>query len=291
MKSRALGKGLRTLIAESDEAMEPVGRVTEIGISRIEPNPLQPRQTFDEQSLEELKQSIVTSGLLQPILVRQHGERYQIVIGERRWRAAREAGLERIPAQIIEVDSDSEMLELALLENVQREDLNAIELAEAFRRLQIECQMTQEQIATRVGKSRAHVANILRLLKLPDEIKTSLRKGELTMGHARALLAAKDDKTRLALYRRFVASEISVRAAEDLVRPSVGPSRRPAGSADSRLSNQRRRGYLTRIQDRLRRRLSTRVKIRTRSQGGTIELDFYSDADLERLVELIEGEG
>jgi ParB family chromosome partitioning protein len=287
VKSKALGKGLRALIAETDGAAEPAGPVTQIETSRIEPNPLQPRQAFDAGTLEELKQSIITSGLLQPILVRQHGERYQIVIGERRWRASRDAGLERIPARVIEVDSDTEMLELSLLENVQREDLNPMELAQAFRRLQVECQLTQEQIASRVGKSRTHVANILRLLKLPDEIQASLRRGELTMGHARALLAAKDDKTRLALHRRFVSSEISVRAAEDLARPS--PKR--ASSDDLNIPDQRRRSYLARMQDRLRRRLSTRVRIRTRSQGGTIELDFYSDADIERLVQVIEGEG
>jgi len=287
VKSKALGKGLRALIAETDGAAEPAGPVAQIETSRIEPNPLQPRQAFDADTLEELKQSIITSGLLQPILVRQHGEKYQIVVGERRWRASRDAGLAHIPARVIEVDSDTEMLELSLLENVQREDLNPMELAEAFRRLQVECQLTQEQIAARVGKSRTHVANILRLLKLPEEIQASLRRGELTMGHARALLAAKDDKTRLALHRRFISDEISVRAAEDLARPS----QKRAKSDDLNIPDQRRRSYLARMQDRLRRRLSTRVRIRTRSQGGTIELDFYSDADIERLVQVIEGEG
>jgi len=287
VKSSHLGKGLRALIAESETLAESVGHVAEIEIGRIEPNPLQPRQTFDALGIEELKQSIVTSGLLQPILVRRHGERYQIVVGERRLRASREAGLERIPARIVEVGSDREMLELSLLENIQREDLNSIELGEAFRRLQIDCQMTQEQIAARVGKSRTHVANILRLLKLPDEIKSSLRKGELTMGHARALLSAKDDKTRLALHRRFLAAAVSVRVAEEMVH-SRGESSH--SSAALKPSEQRRRSHLARIEDRLRRRLSTRVKIRTRAQGGTIELDFYSDSDLERLVELIEGE-
>ncbi len=287
MKSTHLGKGLRALIAESETLAETVGHVAEIEIGRIEPNPFQPRQTFDALGIEELKQSIVTSGLLQPILVRRHGERYQIVVGERRLRASREAGLERIPARVVEVGSDREMLELSLLENIQREDLNPIELGEAFRRLQIDCQMTQEQIAARVGKSRTHVANILRLLKLPDEIKSSLRKGELTMGHARALLSAKDDKTRLALHRRFLATAVSVRAAEEMVHSRAESSH--SGVA-SKPSEQRRRSHLARIEDGLRRRLSTRVKIRTRAQGGTIELDFYSDSDLERLVELIEGE-
>ncbi|MFH1011798.1 MAG: ParB/RepB/Spo0J family partition protein [bacterium] len=291
MKSRSLGKGLRALIAESEVLAQPTGQVAEIEVTRIEPNPVQARQVFDSGSIEELKQSIITSGLLQPILVRRHGEKYQIVVGERRWRASREAGLERIPARIIEVGSDREMLELSLLENVQREDLNPIELSEAFRRLQTDCQMTQEQIAERVGKSRTHVANILRLLKLPEEIKESIRKGELTMGHARALLTAKDDKTRLSLHRRFLADEVSVRTAEELVRVPAAPSREPKGSADVKLSEQRRRSYFARTEERLRRRLSTRIKIRARAQGGTIELDFYSDSDLERLVELIEGEG
>ena len=287
MKSSHLGKGLRALIAESETLAESVGNVAEIEIGRIEPNPFQPRQTFDALGIEELKQSIVTSGLLQPILVRRHGEKYQIVVGERRLRASREAGLERIPARVVEVGSDREMLELSLLENIQREDLNAIELGEAFRRLQIDCQMTQEQIAARVGKSRTHVANILRLLKLPDEIKSSLRRGELTMGHARALLSAKDDKTRLALHRRFLAAAVSVRVAEGMARSREESSHL---SLASKPAEQRRRSHLARIEDRLRRRLSTRVKIRTRAQGGTIELDFYSDSDLERLVELIEGE-
>jgi ParB family chromosome partitioning protein len=287
LKSRALGKGLRALIAESEVLAEPNTQVTEIEIARIEPNPVQPRQVVDPDSIEELKQSIITSGLLQPILVRPHGEKYQIVVGERRWRASREAGLKKIPARVVEVNSDREMLELSLLENVQRQDLNPIELAEAFRRLQMDCQMTQEQIADRIGKSRAHVANILRLLKLPTQIKESLRKGELTMGHARALLAAKDDKTRLALHHRFLAEEVSVRAAEELVR---APRTHSPGRENSKPSDQRRRSFFSRVAERLRHRLSTRVNIRSRAQGGTIELDFYSDSDLERLVELIEGE-
>ncbi len=288
MKSRALGKGLRALIAESEVLAAPSSQIAEIEIGRIEPNPVQPRQIVDPGSIEELKQSIITSGLLQPILVRRHGEKYQIVVGERRWRASREAGLERIPARIVEVGSDREMLELSLLENVQREDLNPIELAEAFRHLQTDCQMTQEQIAERIGKSRTHVANILRLLKLPTEIKESLRKKELTMGHARALLGAKDDKLRLALHRRFLTNEVSVRTAEELVR---APRTHAQGRESSKPSDQKRRNFFTRVTERLRRRLSTRVNIRSRAQGGTIELDFYSDSDLERLIELIEGEG
>jgi ParB family chromosome partitioning protein len=287
VKSTHLGKGLRALITESETLTESVSHLAEIEIARIEPNPLQPRQTFDALGIEELKQSIVTSGLLQPIVVRRHGDKYQVVAGERRLRASREAGLDRIPARVVEVSTDREMLELSLLENIQREELNPIELGEAFRRLQMDCQMTQEQIAERVGKSRTHVANILRLLKLPEEIKSSLRKGELTMGHARALLAAKDDKTRLALHQRFLNAGVNVRTAEEMTRAHRESSHQ---SATSKPSEQRRRSHLARIEDRLRRRLSTRVKIRTRAQGGTIELDFYSDSDLERLVELIEGE-
>lgn len=290
MKSKPLGKGLRALISES-AATESVGHVGEIEINRIQPNPQQPRQTFDSTGIEELKQSIITSGLLQPILVRRHGEGYQIVVGERRWRASREAGLERIPARVVEVDSDAEMLELALMENIQREDLNPMELAEAFRHLQVHCQLKQEEIAVRVGKSRAHVANILRLLKLPDEMKDSLRKGELTMGHARALLTAKDDETRKALYKQFQSGEINVRTAEELARSSAKTSKRRTRDRDTESTDGSRQSYIVRIEDRLRHRLSTRVRIRSRSQGGTIELDYYSDSDLERLVELIEGEG
>ncbi len=288
MKQKPLGKGLRALIAETDTVMESTGLTSDIEISRIKPNPQQPRQNFDAKGLEELKQSIVTSGLLQPILVRRHGQNYQIVVGERRWRASQDAGLERIPARVVEVDSDEEMLELALLENVQREDLNPIELAEAFRHLQISCQLTQEEISKKVGKSRAHVANILRLLKLPDEIQTSLRNGELTMGHARALLAAKDNKARMALYKRLREGDISVRTTEELVRPARSGKRSKSSGDESIDSN--RRGYYRRIEERFRQHLSTRTKIRPRKQGGTIELDFYSDSDLERLVELIEGE-
>jgi ParB family chromosome partitioning protein len=289
MKShKGLGKGLKALITESESVEETKTSSSEIAVDLIDPNPFQPRRVFDETSIDELKQSILQQGVLQPILLRQRGERYQIIIGERRWRATIAAGLSHIPAQIRAVESDEEMLELAILENVQREDLNPIELARAIQQLQSTCGLTQEQIAQKLGVSRAHVANTLRLLQLPVRIQTALEEGKLTAGHSRALLSVEDDKERDELFERFIVDgKMTVRTAEALTRKTK--SKRKSKQGEDLFPDDRRRAQeIARIEDLLRRQLSTKVKIKPKGRGGVVEIVFFSSEDLERLLEFFE---
>lgn len=260
----------------------------EIDLNKIQPNPYQPRMDFDQRALDELKQSIVQKGLVQPVTVRRSRDgKYQLISGERRVRAAREAGLKRVPAYIIEVKSDEEMLELALIENLQREHLNPIEVAISYERLIKECQLTQEEIAQKIGKDRTTVTNFLRLLKLPDAIQQSVRKGEITMGHARALINLVDEKTQLRLWRRIVKHDLSVREVEEIVRrigtsatakpKATPPSQTPAGT-DLVLEN---------IASKMRHILGTKVKIHAKENGkGEIVIEYYSPEDLERIIDL-----
>ncbi len=286
MKTRkGLGKGLAALITDADLPPEPGIMVSEIAVDLIDPNPFQPRQVFDDEAIEELKQSILAQGLLQPVLVRKSGDRYQLIVGERRWRASRAAGLTEIPALVREEASDEEMLELALLENVQRQDLNPIELAQALLSLQQKCSLTQEAVAEKLGVSRAHVANILRLLKLPTEIQAALTENRITMGHARALLSVTDVQRQSELFQSFlVDGRPTVREAEVITRRAAGKKKtKPASAADHQRDLE-----LTRIAERLRRALATRVKIKPRGRGGVIEIQFFTNEDLERLLELFE---
>ncbi|MDD5088242.1 MAG: ParB/RepB/Spo0J family partition protein [bacterium] len=279
---KGLGKGLAALISEADAPVETGLSVSQIALDRIDPNPFQPRQVFDEDSIEELKRSIQAQGLLQPVLVRQTGERYQLIVGERRWRAARAAGLQQIPALVRESASDEEMLELALLENVQRKDLNLIELAQAIQALQTKCSLTQDQVAQKLGVSRTQVANILRLLKLPKEIQGALAEGNLTMGHARALLSVDDPRHRFKLFQSFLAeARPTVREAEALTR---------RGGAEGALAarDRQQQAEIKRIEERLRRALATRVRIKPKGHGGVLEIQFFTHEDLGRILEIIE---
>ena len=288
MKShKALGKGLRALISETDLATEDNAPVNQIAIQLIDPNPFQPRQEFDEASIDELKRSIQTHGLLQPVVVRPNGERYELILGERRVRACRAAGLEFIPAQVRIVESSEEMLELAILENVQREDLNPIELASALRNLQQRYNLTQESIAEKMGVSRAHVANTLRLLKLPDRIQEALIAKKLTMGHARALLSLDTEREQLKLYERFMVNgNVSVRGAEELTRQHK--SRKSSASKKEEPVSSSEAKAIARVEDLLQRRLSTKVKIKPKGRGGTVEIIYYGPDDLNRLLDLLD---
>ena len=298
-----LGKGLKALIPkaiptesffgrdssrleEGGRGAEP-GKIPEIEIEKILPNPYQPRQDFDQQTLDELKQSIVQRGLVQPITVRRGPDgTYQLISGERRVRAARGAGLVRIPAYVIQVESDGEMLELALIENLQREHLNPIEVAISYQRLMSECQFTQEQIAQKIGKDRTTVTNLLRLLKLPPELQQSLRQGEVSMGHARALINLPDEKMQIRVCRRIVRHGLSVREVEEIVRR--------IGTGDSNLAqvskpvSRDNELALESIATRIRYTLGTKVKIHPKENGrGEILIEYYSDEDLERILDLI----
>ena len=280
---RALGRGLSALIPETPPSHTPE-RPTEVDLDRLIPNPLQPRAVMDESKLEELSRSIKHSGVIQPIIVRRvDGDTFEIVAGERRWRAAQQAGLLRVPVVVRDVPDDK-LLELALIENLQREDLNPVEEAEAYRRLMDEYHLTQEQVATVVGKDRATVANYVRLLGLPPEVRADLASGALAMGHARALIGLNESAAQRRAAREVVARGLSVRETEGLVKQLGRPAApRPAASLPSLDV------HTAAAQDRLRVALGTRVRIVRRGRKGRIEIDFSSESELQRLFEHLTG--
>jgi ParB family chromosome partitioning protein len=292
-----LGRGLASLIQRQPTPPSPVsaGReddgvsldiIVQADLDRIERNPFQPREDFDPAALRELADSIREKGVIQPVTVRRHGGTYQLISGERRVRAAKEAGLRRIPAYIVEVQSDEELLELALIENLQRENLNPIEIAHSYRRLIDDCGYTQEEVATRTGKDRTTVANFLRLLRLPDQIQGALRSGALTGGHARALLAIEDRSAQLKAFKRVLASELTVRDAERMARESSPRKRRRPSSSPATSA------AFAELEGKLRHALGTKVTIRGGAKGrGEIVIEYYSAGDLERLLELLESVG
>jgi ParB family transcriptional regulator, chromosome partitioning protein len=283
---KGLGKGLAALISDAEPTVDAGHSVLDIPVANIDANPFQPRQVFNEAAIEELKQSIQAQGVLQPVLVRKNGDRFQLIVGERRWRASKAAGLTVIPALVRESATDEEMLELALLENVQRQDLNPVELAQALQRMQTTCKLTQEAVAEKLGVSRAHVANTLRLLKLPKIIQDALADGRITSGHARALIAISDDGEQRKLFERFlVDGRPTVREAENLTRNATGKTKKP------RLSNEwdtRQQLEIRKIEDRLRKITSTRVKIKPRGHGGILEIQFFNPDDLQRILDFFE---
>ena len=274
-KKPALGRGLSALLPGKDDVPRGTQREAEIG--QLRPSRFQPRRDFSEGALADLAQSIREQGIVQPIVVVARGEGFEIVAGERRWRAAKLAGLERVPIVVREHTSDRELLELALVENLQREDLNALEAAEAYARLREEFQLTQDQIADRVGKERATVANSLRLLKLSVMVKDRVRSGELSAGHARALLAlaSVDDQERLA--EEIVRRALSVRQTE---------KRAATMAAGDKVVRDKRRDPFTRdAEEKLSRRLQTKVRIVRKRRGGRIELSYGSEEELIGLFE------
>ncbi|MDZ7391971.1 MAG: ParB/RepB/Spo0J family partition protein [candidate division KSB1 bacterium] len=278
----ALGKGLRALIPEIPPGDEQsVAAIQDVAVESVLPNPFQPREHFDAQALEELKASIAEKGLVQPITVRRFDGRYQLIAGERRLRAVRELGLPTIPAYVLEVQSDEEMLELSIIENIHREDLNPLEVARGYQRLIDECHLTQEEVAQKVGKDRSTVANFLRLLKLPRRIQESLANGELSMGHARALLALNNSEDQIRIWQQTVKHALSVRKVEELVRGALQGPRLPK-VPEKELPPQVRE-----MENRLRHALATQVHIKPRGRRGIIEIEYYSDDDLDRLIGLI----
>lgn len=280
MTKRGLGRGLGALLSATptDEDL-----LIEVPVSQIDVNPNQPRKTFNSASLEELVASIKTSGVIQPVLVRRHGSAYQLIAGERRWRAARLAGLERIPA-IVREATDAQSLELALVENLLRDDLNPMEAAEAYQKLLAQFGWTQEELAQRIGKDRTSIANALRLLRLPEEIQADLRAGRLTMGHARALLALTAVADQLKLRNEILANDWSVRTAEDSIRAAAEAARTRGGA---QTKGRRRSAELAALEDALQRALMTRVRIVGTDKRGKIEIVYATPDELERLAELL----
>ncbi len=280
---RALGRGLSALIPQASVPVQgelpPSTGIARIPVERIQRDPAQPRRTFDEAKLRELAESIRTQGVIQPVLVRRDGADYRLIAGERRWRAAQLAGLHDVPAVVRDVTA-AEAFELALVENLQRTDLNPLEEAEGYRRLIQEFGLTQDQVGERVGRDRTSVANALRLLQLPDGVKELLASGALGMGHARALLGMGTGSALVEAAERIVREQLSVRETERIVRtarvPSAAPSRKPAGSTAARA-----------VVEDLQRRLGTKVRLEDRGGKGTLEIDFFSYEDLERILALL----
>jgi ParB family chromosome partitioning protein len=283
---RRLGRGLEALLGPTREDAERDGSLVELAVVDIRPNPFQPRQDVDPAALEELKASIRQAGLLQPVVVRPtpDGGGYELIAGERRLRACQALGWERIPAVKREVD-DRTALTLALIENLQRDDLSPVDEARGYERLLAEFKLAQQDVADAVGRDRSTVANALRLLKLPAAVLAMLHGGQLSVGHARALLAVEDPRAAAALAREAVAQDLSVREMEDRVRGGRAPVRRPrlkrgVGQAPE----------VRRVEDALRRRLGTDVRVTLRAKGkGQIHVAFYSNDDLARLLELMLG--
>jgi ParB family chromosome partitioning protein len=277
-KKRGLGKGLGALIPDADLLTRSGDQFFLCDIEEISPSPYQPRLNIRDEALDELVVSVRERGILQPLLVRSTDEGYQLIAGERRWRAAQMAGLQRVPV-IIKESADPEAFELALIENIQRKDLNPIEEGEAYRRLQEEFKLSQEQIAKKIGKDRSTVANLIRLLKLPDRIRTDLIDGVLSMGHARALLTLTDTALQLQARNAIIKRGLTVRETEKLVQSLVKKQkkRKTEPPIDSHLRS---------VTDQLVRHFGTRVRIARRGKKGKIEIDFYSDEDLQRILDL-----
>jgi ParB family chromosome partitioning protein len=311
MSKLALGRGLKALIPdiqtteqvrqdrhknlydfkEGETPAAPrtaeVGTIASIPISKIIPNPFQPRTEFSRDALDELKQSIIEKGVIQPIAVRRKGTGYELISGERRLRASTEAGFDTIPAYVMDVKTDREMLELALIENIQREKLNPIEVAIGYQRLIDECGLTQEDVALKVGKDRTTVTNFLRLMKLPTEIQNSLKTGELTMGHARALINVNDVGSQLMIWDKIVKQHISVRQVESLAKQAASkPAEKKASPAAKSETTSEKTLDITNVEEKLRSTLATKVKVNHTAKGGEIVIQYYSNDDLERLLEL-----
>jgi ParB family chromosome partitioning protein len=280
-KRPALGKGLSALIPDVPEVRTGSGP-TEVDVDQISPNEHQPRHRFEDVRLDELAQSIKANGVIQPIVVRKVDGGYRIIAGERRWRAAQRAGLTRVPVVIKEVaaGSDAQLLEMALIENIQREDLNPIDQAAAYEKLSTDFQMTQEEIAAAVGKDRSSVANHMRLLKLPQEVRAEVASGRLSMGHARALIAIADEASQRQIAREVIARNLSVRETEAMVKRigTDGPAANKPAAAPTDV-------HTRAAEDKLKMTLGTRVRINRKGKGGRIEIDFGSEDELQRLYE------
>ncbi|MBR0339872.1 MAG: ParB/RepB/Spo0J family partition protein [Alistipes sp.] len=281
MKQKGLGRGLDALFGGNIEVKaKPMEEIAEIRLADIVPNPTQPRTEFDEEALEELADSIRQLGLIQPITVKRDGEKYIIISGERRWRASERAGLESIPAYIREVD-DTTLHAMALVENIQREDLNAIEISLGMQRLVEECGLTQEALAERLGKKRSTVANYLRLLNLPEEIQFAIKGGLISMGHAKAIAAVESKSKQLSLLKRCIKSNLSVRQLEDLVRLASDKKKK----VTTPIIDEEYPESYSRLVEHLEKFFSQDIAIkRGKNGGGKIIIDFSSDADIDKFI-------
>lgn len=282
MSRQALGRGLRALIPQAEEAGHE--EIRQIQVSEVHPNPYQPRRSFDEESLGELAASIREKGVLQPVTVRQKGQVFELVAGERRWRAAQLAGLSVIPAVIRQL-SDREVMEIALIENLQREDLNPIEEAEAYEVLMREFDLTQEEVAKAVGKGRPTVANRLRLLRLPDAVREWVAGGQLSAGHAK-ILVVMDEEQATEIGRRCVVEGWSVRELEEFLEVGVKTS---GGRRQKQPEVRRKNPLIRELEERLQGALGTKVKVKDRKGKGKIEVEYYSTEELNRILEVILG--
>ncbi len=280
MKRLALGRGLDALIPVVEQSAEsgPGHSVVDIEISRIRPNPYQPRKAFAEEKIKELADSIKQKGLVQPLVVRRAGSDFELIVGERRLRAAHYLQMEKLPAIVFDEVSKRDVMELALIENIQRENLNPLEEAEAFRTLIQECGITQNELAERIGKDRSSVSNTLRLLSLPDKVKGYIAAGRLSEGAARVILAVPGEKEKIELADKAVSGRLSVRELEQIVygkrRTSTGESSAP----DDRMRP---------IEDALRRLLGTKVSIRPKKRGGKIVIEYYDNEGLSRIIDIL----
>jgi ParB family chromosome partitioning protein len=288
-RPRALGKGLGALIPQLEE--EDLRNTTEVAIDQIELNPYQPRRTFDQESLNELAESIKVHGILQPLVVRKVDQRYQLIAGERRLRASKLAGLASVPVIFKDLD-DRAVMEIALVENLQREDLNPSEEAEAYKRLIEEFSLTQEEIAKAVGKSRTAVTNTLRLLNLPTEIQELVMASKITMGHARALLGLESTEQQLYLSKKVIDEQLSVRNTEELVRlmntsPEVPRETSMVTKKETPSAQGQLDPNLQAIVDDMTRLFGTKVRIKNSGNRGRIEIEYYSQEELERITEIL----
>jgi len=279
VSSRGLGRGLSALIPSASQESHTNGDLNELAIDMISPNPDQPRTDMSDEGVAELADSISKVGLLQPIIVRPMGEGYQIIAGERRWRACRVAGLTRVPVKVLS-KTEVESLEIALIENLQRQDLNAIEESRGYRRLLTDYRMTQAELADKVSKSRSTITNALRLLDLPDEVQELVYEGKMTAGHARAVLSVADESIRMKLAQRIVDDGLSVRDAENLARLYA------AGQTERAPRPVTPKSFKT-VARKLRRLLATNVRVKLAKDKGKIEIEFQSEEDLDRIYRLL----
>lgn len=293
VKRSALGRGLGALITDAAEDPKPrteaVAAIQELRLEDIYPNPYQPRTEFDEESLNELAVSIKSIGIVQPITVRAvDGGKYEIIAGERRFRASKLAGLETIPAYIRKTEDES-LLELALIENIQREDLNAIEVAISYQRLLDECKLTQDALSERVGKKRTTISNYLRLLKLPAQIQLAIRDKKISMGHARAIINIEDPDTQFMIFEQILKYDFSVRKVEEIVRELANPKSEVKEEEPEKPKKKNEIGDYIELQQHLSRRFETKVDLKRNADGkGKIVIAFKSDAELEKIIGLLD---
>lgn len=283
MSSKNLGRGIEALISsnvkeKSKKTIDP--GVSYVKVSEIKPNPNQPRRNFDSKALDELSNSINEKGVITPITIRQLDKGYEIIAGERRWRAAKKAKLKSIPAYILNIDSEAEMMEVALIENIQRENLNAIEEAEGYAVLNSKYDLSHEDIAKTIGKKRTTISNALRLLKLPAEIRRSIRDGKISAGHGRAILQKRTINSMRRLWDKIIKESLSVRKAEELVRP-----KRKKKKEKSLVVSE---APIREIENELVEIFGTKVKLKPTQIGGSIEIIYFSDDDLERIIDLLQ---